>query len=112
MRDLLPMLTSLAWPFAIAIAWIAGEFGQRWTGLPRISFYGLAGFALAHSQLGILPVLAGTGAVPVLAGSITTTASRPAASGWRGRLRIRRPTRRCRCARIFWRHWRRWRRMQ
>jgi Kef-type K+ transport system membrane component KefB len=56
MLDLLPILTSLAWPFAIAIAWIAGEFGQRWTGLPRISFYGLVGFALGSPQLGILPL--------------------------------------------------------
>jgi Kef-type K+ transport system membrane component KefB len=56
MPDLLPILTSLAWPFAIAIAWIAGEFGQRWTGLPRISFYGLVGFALGSPQLGILPL--------------------------------------------------------
>jgi Kef-type K+ transport system membrane component KefB len=56
MPDLLPILTSLAWPLAIAIAWIAGEFGQRWTGLPRISFYGLVGFALGSPQLGILPL--------------------------------------------------------
>ncbi|NNG23121.1 cation:proton antiporter [Telluria aromaticivorans] len=55
MPDLLPILTSLAWPIAIAIAWLAGEFGQRWTGLPRISFYGLVGFALAGPQIGILP---------------------------------------------------------
>ncbi|MGJ9417075.1 cation:proton antiporter [Massilia sp. CMS3.1] len=66
MPDLLPILTSLAWPFAIAIAWIAGEFGQRWTGLPRISFYGVVGFVLAGPQLGILPVPDG-GAVPMLA---------------------------------------------
>lgn len=55
MHDLPTVLTSLAWPFTIAIAWIAGEFGQRFTGLPRISFYGLVGFALAGPQLGILP---------------------------------------------------------
>jgi Kef-type K+ transport system membrane component KefB len=55
MPDLLPVLTSLAWPIAMAIAWLAGEFGQRWTGLPRISFYGLVGFALASPQIGILP---------------------------------------------------------
>jgi len=66
MPEMLPMLTSLAWPFAIAIAWIAGEFGQRWTGLPRISFYGVVGFALGSSQLGILPASDG-GAVPMLA---------------------------------------------
>jgi Kef-type K+ transport system membrane component KefB len=55
MPDLLAILTTLAWPCAIAIAWLAGEFGQRWTGLPRISFYGLVGFALAQPQVGFLP---------------------------------------------------------
>jgi Kef-type K+ transport system membrane component KefB len=55
MPDLLSILTSLAWPFAIVVAWLAGEFGQRWTGLPRISFYGLVGFALAGPQVGVLP---------------------------------------------------------
>jgi len=55
MPDLLAILTSLSWPFAITLAWLAGEFGQRWTGLPRISFYGLAGFLLAAPQLGVLP---------------------------------------------------------
>ncbi|MFL6673350.1 MAG: cation:proton antiporter [Massilia sp.] len=56
MPDLLSILTSLAWPFAIAVAWLAGEIGQRWTGLPRISFYGLVGFALAGPQIGVLPL--------------------------------------------------------
>jgi len=55
MPDLLSILTSLAWPLAIALAWLAGEFGQRWTGLPRISFYGLVGFALGSAQFGALP---------------------------------------------------------
>lgn len=55
MPDLLSVLTSLAWPLAIALAWLAGEFGKRFTGLPRISFYGLVGFALGSSQLGALP---------------------------------------------------------
>lgn len=55
MQALPAILTSLAWPFAITIAWLAGEFGRRWTGLPRISFYGLAGFLLAAPQLGVLP---------------------------------------------------------
>jgi Kef-type K+ transport system membrane component KefB len=59
MPDLLSILTSLAWPFAIALAWLAGEFGQRLTGLPRVSFYGLVGFLLASGQLGVLPVPAG-----------------------------------------------------
>lgn len=56
MPDLLSILTSLAWPVAIALAWLAGEFGQRFTGLPRVTFYGLVGFALASGQIGILPV--------------------------------------------------------
>jgi hypothetical protein len=51
MPDLLSVLTSLAWPLAIALAWLAGEFGQRWTGLPRISFYGLVGFALGSTPI-------------------------------------------------------------
>ena len=55
MQDFLAILTSLAWPFAITVAWLVGEFGQRWTGLPRISFYGLVGFILAAPQLGVLP---------------------------------------------------------
>ncbi|KFI05897.1 cation:proton antiporter [Massilia sp. BSC265] len=55
MPDLLPILTSLAWPIALAVAWLAGEFGQRFTGLPRISFYGLVGFALGSTQAGVLP---------------------------------------------------------
>jgi Kef-type K+ transport system membrane component KefB len=55
MKDLLTVLTSLAWPVAITVAWLAGEFGQRWTGLPRISFYGVVGFVLAAPQLGVLP---------------------------------------------------------
>ena len=66
MPDLLSILTSLAWPFAIAVAWLAGEFGQRWTGLPRVSFYGLVGFILASGQVGVLPVPDG-GPVLVLA---------------------------------------------
>jgi Kef-type K+ transport system membrane component KefB len=55
MPELLAILTKLAWPFAITVAWLVGEFGQRWTGLPRISFYGLVGFLLAAPQLGVLP---------------------------------------------------------
>lgn len=64
MPDLLSILTSLAWPIALAVAWLVGEFGQRWTGLPRISFYGLVGFALAYPQIGALPP---ADSLPVLA---------------------------------------------
>lgn len=66
MQSLLAILSDLSWPFAIALAWVAGEFGHRWTGLPRISFYGAAGFALAQSQLGVLPA-AGSGPMLILA---------------------------------------------
>jgi Kef-type K+ transport system membrane component KefB len=67
MPDLLSILTNLAWPFAIAIAWLVGEFGQRWTGLPRISFYGVVGFALAQPQIGVLPAPGADDTVALLA---------------------------------------------
>jgi Kef-type K+ transport system membrane component KefB len=54
MPDILLIASNLAWPIAIALAWVAGEFGHRWTGLPRISIYGLVGFVLANGQTGIL----------------------------------------------------------
>ena len=55
MLEVLQNASELAWPLALAIAWIAGEFGHRWTGLPRISIYGLVGFILANLQTGLLP---------------------------------------------------------
>ena len=55
MPDFLLIPSQLAWPFALALAWIAGEFGHRWTGLPRISIYGLAGFLLGNLSQGFLP---------------------------------------------------------
>jgi Kef-type K+ transport system membrane component KefB len=55
MPDLQLISSDLAWPFAITLAWLAGEFAFRWTGLPRISIYGIAGFLLASTQLGFLP---------------------------------------------------------
>jgi Kef-type K+ transport system membrane component KefB len=48
------LATDLAWPLAVALAWVAGELGHRWTGLPRISLYGIVGFALGSPQLGLL----------------------------------------------------------
>jgi Kef-type K+ transport system membrane component KefB len=50
-----PVLRDIAWPLALAVAWMAGEFGHRWLRLPRISSYGIVGFALAAGQGGILP---------------------------------------------------------
>lgn len=55
MPEISPLATELAWPFALAVAWVVGELGHRWTGLPRISIYGLVGFLLAHTQIGLLP---------------------------------------------------------
>lgn len=53
--DILSFSSDLAWPFALVLAWLAGEFGARWVRLPRISIYGLVGFLLAHTQAGFLP---------------------------------------------------------
>ena len=41
MPELLTILTNLSWPVAICLAWLAGEFGHRLTGLPKITFYGI-----------------------------------------------------------------------
>ena len=57
MQDILTVLNNLAWPFAISIAWLGGEFGHRWTGLPRISIYGVVGFILANAGSLIAPGL-------------------------------------------------------
>ena len=66
MPDFLTFLTDLSWPVAICLAWLAGELGQRITGLPRISFYGIVGFILAASQVGVLPP-SGPGPILLLA---------------------------------------------
>ena len=55
MQSLISIAADLSWPFAITLAWVVGEFGHRWTGLPRISFYGVIGFVLAQTQVGVLP---------------------------------------------------------
>lgn len=55
-----------AWPVALALAWVAGEIGHRWLALPRISSYGIVGFALGAAQGGFLPDPSG-GAITALA---------------------------------------------
>jgi Kef-type K+ transport system membrane component KefB len=55
MFDISQLPTNLVWPLAIAIAWVVGELAARWTGLPRISVYGLIGFALANDRTGFIP---------------------------------------------------------
>ncbi|WP_295994028.1 cation:proton antiporter [Rugamonas sp.] len=49
MPDFLVISAELAWPCAILLAWLCGEFVHRWFGVPRISVYGLVGFLLAQS---------------------------------------------------------------
>ncbi len=52
MQDFWAIASQLSWPFALAAAWIVGEFGHRWSGLPRISMYGVVGFAMANLYSG------------------------------------------------------------
>lgn len=49
------LINETAWPVALALAWVAGELGQRWLALPRISSYGIVGFLLGAGQGGLLP---------------------------------------------------------
>lgn len=55
MIDLTLLLTDVAWPMTILIAWLAGECAYQWAKLPRISVYAVVGFVLAPSQAGLLP---------------------------------------------------------
>jgi Kef-type K+ transport system membrane component KefB len=50
------LISEVSWPIVLCLAWIAGEAGNRWLGLPRISSYGIVGFAMAAKQFGLLPV--------------------------------------------------------
>ncbi|QJE02245.1 sodium:proton antiporter [Massilia forsythiae] len=52
MTDPYVSLAQLAWPLALVLSWMAGEILFRWTGLPRISIYGLAGFAFGNLAKG------------------------------------------------------------
>lgn len=63
MPDILVISAELAWPCAILLAWLCGEFVHRWFGIPRISVYGLVGFALAQS----FPALLGTDSASTVA---------------------------------------------
>lgn len=59
--DFLMSAEDLAWPVAVAVAWIAGEFGHRITRLPRISIYGITGFILG--QTGLFSVAGGSSVI-------------------------------------------------
>lgn len=54
MTDMLVISDELAWPCAMLLAWLAGEFVHRWSNLPRISVYGLVGFLLAQAMPDLL----------------------------------------------------------
>ena len=55
MPDYADLGLQLAWPLAIALSWMAGELIFRWTALPRIAVYGLAGFVFGNLAAGYLP---------------------------------------------------------
>ena len=59
MFDGLIALQELGWPIAVVLAWVIGELGHRWTGLPRICLYGVVGFALGPAQAGLLTATTG-----------------------------------------------------
>ncbi|WP_066335984.1 cation:proton antiporter [Azohydromonas lata] len=49
--------TELGWPLLLALAWVVGELGHRWTTLPRISLYALVGFVCAQLHGTLLPTV-------------------------------------------------------
>lgn len=51
MNELISAAAQLAWPLALVVSWMAGELAHRWTGVPRISIYGLAGFLAGNLAL-------------------------------------------------------------
>jgi Kef-type K+ transport system membrane component KefB len=55
MPDLMNFALDLAWPVAAALAWLAGELGQR-LHIPRIVSYALVGFLFSPLHPGLLPV--------------------------------------------------------
>lgn len=54
MTELISLVGQLAWPLALVLSWMAGEALYRWTGIPRISIYGLAGFLFGNLVKGFL----------------------------------------------------------
>lgn len=55
LTDISATAGDLVWPLAFALAWAVGELGHRWTGLPRISLYGVVGFVFGSPLFGVLP---------------------------------------------------------
>lgn len=54
MQDINTLLTEIAWPLTVLLAWIAGEFVHQRLKLPKISVYALIGFGLSGHSLGWL----------------------------------------------------------
>lgn len=55
MIDLPILISDIAWPLVILMAWCIGEYAYRQIKVPRISTYALFGFLLGSTQLAILP---------------------------------------------------------
>ncbi|WP_298626306.1 cation:proton antiporter [uncultured Legionella sp.] len=49
------IVSELAWPITLLIAWFIGELAYRWARIPRISIYAITGFILSATQMGLLP---------------------------------------------------------
>jgi Kef-type K+ transport system membrane component KefB len=49
LNELISAAGQLAWPLALVVSWMAGELAHRWTGIPRISVYGIAGFVAGNA---------------------------------------------------------------
>lgn len=49
------VMADMAWPLTIFMAWLLGEWAQKWIRLPRISAYAAVGFVFSTFQLGFLP---------------------------------------------------------
>lgn len=55
MINLPNLMSDIAWPLVILLAWSIGEYAYRQIGIPRISTYALSGFLLGSTQLALLP---------------------------------------------------------
>lgn len=55
MIEFLTPLYQLAWPFALAASWLAGEILYRFLGMPRIAVYALGGFLFGNLAASYLP---------------------------------------------------------
>ncbi len=49
------IISELAWPVTLLLAWFFGELAHRWAKIPHISVYAITGFIFSSTQLGLLP---------------------------------------------------------